>query len=86
MVQAVAEKKQKQAQNDGAGDTRVLVCETGFAFGHSAALFLGASKHVDVVSFDLFDRPAQSTALAALRRAFPGQTLTNIAGDSCPAG
>lgn len=46
----------KQATNSV---RRFTVCETGFAAGHSAALWLSSHPSVDVVSFDMFDRPYQ---------------------------
>jgi hypothetical protein len=58
------------------------ICETGFGAGHSSALFLAASPHVEVVSFDLFNRPYQLPAAIALNSYF-GNRLKTIIGDSC---
>lgn len=58
------------------------ICETGFGSGHSAALFLAASPDVEVVSFDLFDRPYQLASVHALNAYF-GNRLKTVQGDSC---
>jgi hypothetical protein len=67
----------------GAAPNHVTVCETGFGVGHSAAVFLGASEAVRVVSFDLFDSAAKREALRALQSLHPGR-LRPVAG-SLPA-
>ena len=63
----------------GAAPNHVTVCETGFGVGHSAAVFLGASEAVRVVSFDLFDSAAKREALRALQSLHPGR-LRPVAG------
>ena len=61
---------------------QVTVCETGFGAGHSAALFLASHESVQVVSFDLFNRPYQLRAVELLQKRHRGR-LTPILGDSC---
>lgn len=63
-------------------DRPLRVCETGFGAGHSAALFLEASQHVVVLSFDRFERPYQKRAREALVDVY-GQRFHWIEGDSC---
>ena len=58
------------------------ICETGFGAGHSAALFLSAAPNVEVVSFDLYNRPYQTASFTALRGIY-GKRLTRVIGDSC---
>lgn len=63
-------------------DGRVRVCETGFAAGHNAALWLASSPKIDVLSFDTFDRPYQMDCLNLLGQHFPGR-IRRITGDNC---
>ena len=58
------------------------ICETGFGAGHSAALFLAASRSSVVYSFDRFDRPYQRPAADFLSKQHPGRFAT-ITGNSC---
>lgn len=58
------------------------ICETGFGSGHSSALFLSVSPDVEVISFDLFNRPYQLATANALNSYFDNR-LKVIIGDSC---
>lgn len=58
------------------------ICETGFGAGHSAALFLAASDHTMVLSFDKFDRPYQMPVANLLSKRYPNRLLV-FEGDSC---
>jgi len=61
----------------------VTVCETGFAAGHSAALFLSVDDNVRVVSFDRFERQYQNEAITHLTKSFGSDRFMAIKGDSC---
>ena len=63
-------------------DRPLRICETGFGAGHSAALFLAASRNTAVVTFDKFDRPYQRPAANLLTNKYPNRFAT-VAGDSC---
>ena len=63
-------------------DRPLRICETGFGAGHSAALFLAASRNAAVISFDKFNRPYQIPAADLLMNKYPDR-LTSVAGDSC---
>ena len=59
------------------------VCETGFGAGHSAALFLEASPHVTVHSFDMFDRPYQDQIIEEILNSGKTRRLRIHQGNSC---
>lgn len=60
----------------------LTVCETGFGSGHSAAMFLEASPHVHVHTFDTFNRSHQLPIVRQLATTFDGR-VTHYPGDSC---
>lgn len=80
MLTAMVKSEAEAFEDSGRG--RYLVCETGFAAGHSATMFLSASENVDVLSFDLFDRPYQRPITQLIQETYPGR-FKAIAGDSC---
>lgn len=63
-------------------DRPFRICETGFGAGHSAALFLAASRNAEVVTFDKFDRPYQKSTADFLMNKYPNR-FTTVVGDSC---
>jgi hypothetical protein len=60
----------------------LTVCETGFGSGHSAALFLASSPHVNLHTFDKFDRPYQVPIVKQLESQYAGR-VTHYPGNSC---
>ena len=74
------ERQQQRRGEAGGRGRRFTVCETGFGVGHSAAVALGASDGVDVVSFDLFDSTAKREALGALQELYPAGRLRAVPG------
>jgi hypothetical protein len=60
----------------------LVVCETSFGAGHSAALFLDTSPYTKVHSFDSFNQPQQQLGVNELKKRYGSDRLVIHPGKS----